>query len=419
MIRDLAVLSGVAFAHLMVRTRQTLVAAAGVAVGVGFFLAVSGMMMGSQNDFVRTLIDSAPHIIVRDERRAATRQPALDAFGAAAVEVRGVRPTEEVRGLKDWPAMLADARALPGAIAAPSLTGAVAIRFAGRTEPVALNGIDPRLEGQVAKIEASLVGGRLIDLEARPDGIIVTRPLADRIGAHLGDTLVVTSTSGVLQRMRVLAMVEPNAIAGFYAGDNTAYGLLRTAQVLFARPNMVNQLHIKVADPQGADAAAQRLEARWGYKWESWQERSKDVLNLLVARSVILYAVISAILLVASFGIYTAVSTSVTDKRRDIAILRAMGFTGTDVETVFLIEGLAVGVVGVAAGFAFGTLLLEALAHAPLTVKGKPLVLPLDRGIGQYLIAGGASLVSALVAAWLPARKASSVDPVDILRGAA
>ena len=419
MIRDLAVLSGVAFAHLMVRTRQTLVAAAGVAVGVGFFLAVSGMMMGSQNDFVRTLIDSAPHIIVRDERRAATRQPALDAFGAAAVEVRGVRPTEEVRGLKDWPAMLADARALPGAVAAPSLTGAVAIRFAGRTEPVALNGIDPRLEGQVAKIEASLVGGRLIDLEARPDGIIVTRPLADRIGAHLGDTLVVTSTSGVLQRMRVLAMVEPNAIAGFYAGDNTAYGLLRTAQVLFARPNMVNQLHIKVADPQGADAAAQRLEARWGYKWESWQERSKDVLNLLVARSVILYAVISAILLVASFGIYTAVSTSVTDKRRDIAILRAMGFTGTDVETVFLIEGLAVGVVGVAAGFAFGTLLLEALAHAPLTVKGKPLVLPLDRGIGQYLIAGGASLVSALVAAWLPARKASSVDPVDILRGAA
>jgi lipoprotein-releasing system permease protein len=419
MIRDLIVLGGVSFAHLAVRTRQTLVGVLGVAVGVGFFLAVSGMMSGSQKDFIRTLIDSAPHIIVSDDRRVAARQPALDAFPGAAVGLSGVKPTEEVRGLKDWLAMLADARALPGSVAAPSLTGAVAIRFAGRTEPLALNGIDPRIEGRLAKIEESLVGGRLIDLEARPDGIIITRPLADRIGVHLGDTLVVSASSGVTQRMRVLALVEPDARAGFYAGDNTAYGLLRTAQVLFARPNVVNQLHIKLAEPYTAEADAKRLEARWGYKWQSWQERSKDILNLLVVRNVIMYAVISAILLVASFGIYTAVSTSVTDKRRDIAILRAMGFTERDVESIFLIEGLAVGVAGALLGFGLGTLLLQILASIPLSVGGKPLVLPLDRGPGQYAIAGAASLASALVAAWLPARKAASVDPVDILRGAA
>ncbi|MFB2351893.1 hypothetical protein, partial [Priestia megaterium] len=73
----------------------------------------------------------------------------------------------------------------------------------------------------------------------------------------------------------------------------------RTAQVLFARPNIVNQIHIKVGDPDDAQADARVLEARWGYKWESWQERSSDILNLLVVRNVIMYAVISAILLVA------------------------------------------------------------------------------------------------------------------------
>jgi lipoprotein-releasing system permease protein len=418
-MRAFIVLVGVAVAHLAVRTRQTLVATLGVAVGVGFFLAVSGMMVGSQADFIRTLIDSAPHIIVRDEQRSPARQPALDAFTGAAVQIRGVRPEEEVRGLKDWPAMLADARALPGAIAAPSLNGAVTVRFAGRTEPVSLSGVDPRLQGRLAKIEETLVGGRLLDLEARPDGIIVSRPLADRVGAKLGDTLVVSSSAGVTLRMRILALIEPDAQAGFYAGDNTGYGLLRTAQVLFARPNVVNQLHVKVSDPDAAERSAEALEARWGYKWESWQERSRDILNLLVVRNVIMYAVISAILLVASFGIYTAVSTSVTDKRRDIAILRAMGFTERDVQGVFLIEGLVVGVVGAIAGFALGTVLLEALARAPLTVDGKPLVLPLDRSLRQYAIAGAASLASALVAAWLPARKAATVDPVTILRGAA
>jgi lipoprotein-releasing system permease protein len=418
-MRAFLTLLGISVAHLVVRTRQTLVATLGVAVGVGFFLAVAGMMVGSDKDFVRTLIDSAPHIVVRDEQRAGVRQPALDAFPGAAVQVAGVKPQEEVRGLKDWPAMLADARALPGAIAAPSLTGAATLQFAGRTEAVALSGVDPRLEGRLAKIEASLVGGRLMDLEARPDGIIITRPLADRMGAKLGDTVVAVSPAGVTQRMRILALVEPDAIAGFYAGDNTAYGLLRTAQVLFARPNVVNQIHVKVADAQAAEADSKALEARWGYTWESWQERSRDVLNLLVARRVILYAVISAIMLVASFGIYTGVSTSVADKRRDIAILRAMGFTARDVQAIFLIEGLVVGAIGALMGFALGTALLEALARAPLTVQGKPLVLPLERGLQQYLIAGAASMGSALVAAWLPARRAALVDPVDILRGAA
>jgi len=415
----LATLFDIAIAHLVVRTRQTVVGVLGVAVGVGFFLAVSGVMVGSTNDFTRTLIDSAPHIVVRDEQRDGSRQAALDAYPGAAVAVAGVKPQEEVRGLKDWPAMLTDARALPGAIVAPSLTGAISLRFAGRTEPGALNGIDPRLEGKLAKIDVSLVGGRLIDLEARPDGIIVTGPLARRMGARIGDTLVVASPAGNVQRMRILALVEPDAMQGFYAGDNSAYGLLRTAQVLFARPNVVNQLHVRLSDPQDADAAAKALEGRWGYKWESWQERSRDLLNLLVVRTVTLYVVIGAILLVASFGIYSGVSSSVADKRRDIAILRAMGFTEQDVQNVFLIEGVIVGVIGAAFGFALGTSILEAIAHAPITIQGKQMVMPLDRGLSQYLMAGGAAMAAALVAAWLPARRAALVDPVDILRGAA
>jgi lipoprotein-releasing system permease protein len=418
-MRALLVLVGIAFAHLSVRVRQTVVASLGVAVGVGFFLAVSSMMVGSQRDFVSTLIDSAPHIIVRDEQRTPTRQPALDAFPGGAVAISGVRPEDEVRGLKDWSGMLADARAIPGALAAPSLSGAVTIRFAGRTEGLALNGIDPELQGRLARIEATLRGGSLADLERRPDGIIISRPLAGRINAKLGDTLLVSSPAGVVQRMRILALVEPNAMAGFYAGDTTAYGLLRTAQVLFARPNVVNQLHIKLADPNGAEAAAARLEARWGYTWVSWQERSRDILNLLVVRTVSTYAVVSAILLVASFGIYTAVSTSVSDKRRDIAIMRAMGFSQGDMQILFVLEGVAVGVVGAIVGFAFGAGLLEFVSRARFHLNGQDIALPLDRGVTQYLIAGAVSLASAMVAAWLPARKAAEVDPVDILRGAA
>lgn len=415
----IGVLIGIALAHLRVRVRQTVVASLGVAVGVGLFLATSGMMVGSQNDFTRTLVETAPHIIVRDEQRSPSVQPAQMRWTGGAVSVEGVAPQPELRGLKNWPAMLDDIRALPGAIAAPSLSGAATLRFAGRTEAVLINGIDPRIEGRLTEIAATLTNGSLEDLERRPDGVIISRPIADRLGARTGDTLIVTSAAGVIQRMRILALIEPDALSGFYAGDQASYALLRTSQVLFARPGVVNQLHIKLGGANDAQAVAGRLEAVWGYTWESWQERSKDLLGLIVVRTIVTYAVVSAILLVASFGIYTAISTSVTEKRRDIAILRAMGFTEADVQGIFLFEGLAVGLAGTAAGFLIGTGLLEALAAAPISLNGRPYHLPLARGLDQYAIAGTVALAAALVAAWLPARKAAEVDPVVILRGAA
>jgi lipoprotein-releasing system permease protein len=416
MSRRLVLLLRIAFAHLRVRARQTLVAMSGVAVGVGFFLAVSAMMIGSQLDFIRTLIDSAPHVIVRDEARETPPQPALEEFAGAAVEVHGLRARDEVRGLKDWPAMLADARAVAGATAAPALVGGVAVSFAGRTEALALSGVDPRIEDRVARINEDLVGGTLTDLENVQNGLIISTRVAQRMGARLGDTVVVSSSAGIVQRARIVAFLDSDARAG---ADNLAYALLRNAQVLFARPNIVNQLHIKLADPNAAQEIAAALEARWGYKWESWQERSRDIMNALVIRNIIMYAVISAILLVASFGVYTVISTNVMEKRRDIAILRAIGFSDDDVVRVFLAEGVALGILGALAGFALGTGLMSGLAAIPFRIQGEVFYIPLDRGWNQYAIAGGVSLLSAAFAAWLPARRAASLDPVDILRGAA
>ncbi|MBL8538281.1 MAG: ABC transporter permease [Hyphomonadaceae bacterium] len=416
MSANIALLLHIAFAHLRVRARQTIVAMLGVSVGVGFFLAVSAMMIGSQTDFIRTLIDSAPHIIVRDEARAPPQQPANERFGDGAVQMHGLRARDEVRGLKDWPAMLEAARAIPGVSAAPALSGGVAVRFAGRTEALGLTGVDPRIANQIVDLDEDLVGGQLADLENVQNGLIISTQVGRRLGANIGDTVVISSSVGVVQRARIVAFIDSDARAG---AEGAAYALLRTAQVLFARPNIVNQIQIRVPNPDLALTVAAQLEAQWGYKWESWQERSRDIMNALVIRNIIMYAVISAILLVASFGVYTVISTNVTEKRRDIAIMRAMGFADHDVTRVFLIEGVVVGALGAASGFVLGTILMQILASIPFRIMGDVFYIPLDRGIHQYAIAGGVSMFSAAIAAWLPARRAAKVDPVDILRGAA
>ncbi len=412
---NLPLICGLAFKHMLGRRRQTVVAVSGVAVGVGFFLAVSALMIGSQTDFVKTLIDAAPHVIISDELRSPAPQPASAVFHGATVLLHR-KTRSEVRGIKDWEAILAAISAIPGAIASPSLTGGVTLRIGGREEAMALVGVDPDIEQRVSTIQDNLREGRLADLKTNHDGLIIGEDMASRMGLQMGDMIGATSSSGRVTQMRIVGLFKRGR---GQLGASSGYVLLRDAQSILGRPFIINRIGMKLPDPYAAQPAAAGLEKRFGYKAESWQERSADLMALLVTRNVIMYSVVSAILLVASFGIYTAVSTSVADKVRDIAILRSIGFSSGDLQLIFVIEGLVLAIIGVLFGWALGNGLMRVLGSLSFSIAGDNQHLPLDRSLRQYLVAAAASLLSGGIAAWLPARKASRVDPIDILRGAA
>lgn len=408
-------LVGIALRHLSRRQRQTVVAVSGVAVGVGFFLAVSALMIGSQNDFVEQLIDAAPHIVISDELRSPSPQPGPRVFDDGAVEMRGYKVRTELRGIKDWQAIHAAADAVPGAIAAPSLTGGVTLRLGGHEEAIRVIGIEPGIEARISTIEENLRIGRLRDLETTQGGIIIGEDLAERLGIGIGDIVAATSSSSSGRSMRVVGLFKRGQTQ---LSAGSGYVLLREAQSLLGRPFIINRIGIKLSDPYDAADVAANLEHRFGYKAESWQERSADFLALLVTRNVIMYTVVSAILLVAAFGIYTVVSNSVSDKRRDIAIMRSIGFSEGDLQFVFVIEGLILAAIGVLFGWLLGYALMGILGSLSFSIGGEVERVPLDRSMRQYLIAAAASFAAGSVAAWLPARKAARVDPVDILRGA-
>ncbi|MFO1261289.1 MAG: ABC transporter permease [Sphingomonadaceae bacterium] len=410
----LGFLTGIALRHLSRRRRQTLVAVSGVAVGVGFFLAVSAMMIGSQTDFVRQLIDAAPHIVISDEIRSPTPQPGARVYKDGAVQLHGYKVRTEARGIKDWQAVLAAANAVPGAVASPSLTGGVTLRLGGHDEALAIVGVDPKIESRVSDIADKLRVGNLRDLETVQGGIIIGEEMAKRLGVGMGDIIAASSASRT-RSMRVVGLFKRGQSQ---LGSTSGYVLLREAQSMLGRPFVINRIGLRIPDPYQAEDVAARLEQRFGYKAESWQERSADFLSLLVTRNVIMYSVVSAILLVASFGIYTVVSNSVADKRRDIAILRSIGFSEGDLQFIFVMEGLMLAVIGVFCGWALGYGLMEILGSLNFPIAGEDQHVPLDRSPRQYAIAAAASLFAGAIAAWLPARKASRVDPVDILRGA-
>jgi len=408
----------IARTHVRNRLRQTVLSVAGVTTGVAFTIAMASLMQGSQRDFVDRIIDTTPHVTVRDEYREPPLQPAERVFAGGAVALVGLKPKEELRGIRNPMPKVATLDAVPGVRAAPTLRGQVVMRYGGRDVATALVGIEPRRERRVSNIEEDMVEGNLDALYGTANGVILGRGLASKLGARLGSTLIVSSPAEVLLRMKVVGLFHTGVIQ---LDDGTAYALLKKVQVLLDRPNVVNEIRLRLHDVTQARAVAERAERRFGYRAESWDEANAGVLEVFAIRNVIMYTVVGGILVVAAFGIFNIVSTITYEKARDIAILKSLGFTEGDIRTIFLLEGLLMGGAGTLLGWLAGYGLCRALGTVEFEVKGftEMTGLPIIYEPIHYIIAGAAALGAAAIAGYLPARRAAKMDPVNIIRGAA
>jgi len=404
----------IAWTHVRTRARQTSVAIAGVATGVGFSIMMAALMQGSQDDFVRMLVNALPHIAISDERRSPPTQPAEERFAAA--EFHGLKPEVRRRGIKNPLATMAALEAwVPGGVA-PSVKVQAIIRYGNRDTGASVTGVDPRREAEVSELPKQMRQGTLASLYRATNAIILGDRLAEKIGARVGANITIQTSEGT----RISAQV----VGFFHSGvrqtdESTAYVLARTGQILARQLSLINELRVRVDDPMIASEIARRIERDTGYKAVAWQEAHEDLLNAFVIRNVIMYTVVGAILLVASFGTYNIISTITHEKARDIAILKSLGLNERKVREIFVIEALMIGLAGAIAGFILGYLLCYGLGSiefkSPFSDANR---LPLVFTPWHYLLAAGVALASSLAAGYSPARKAARLPPVEIIRGA-
>lgn len=404
----------IAWTHVRFRARQTIVAVAGVATGVGFSIMMASLMVGSQNDFMRLLIDALPHIAVSDERRDPPPQPADTEYAAA--QIFGLTPEQRRKGIKNPLATMAALEGwVPGAVAPSTKTQGI-LRYAGRDVAVSITGIDPQREPSVSSLPQHMRGATLAALYRATNAIVLGDRLAQKLGARIGSNITVQTSEGVQLGAQVVGLFHSGVRS---VDEGTAYVLLKTAQILSKQTGLINELRVRVGDPMTANLVAERIEQETGYKSVSWQEAHEDLLSSFVIRNVIMYTVVGAILLVASFGTYNIISTITHEKARDIAIMKSLGLSEVTVRTIFVVEAALIGLAGALAGFVLGYLMCMALG----TIEFKsPFVdssrLPVVYDPLHYLLAGAVALVSSFAAGYMPARKAARVHPVDIIRGA-
>jgi lipoprotein-releasing system permease protein len=408
-------LLSIAWTHVSTRIRQTLVGMFGVAMGVGFTIMMAGLMQGSQIDFLRQLVDTMPHVTVNDERRSVPAQPADQEY--AAVGMSNVANVNRRPGIRYPESVMTSLRSwLPGEVA-PSFKTTAIVNHGDARVGVTLTGIDPRLEVRVSKLGSQMVEGQLSDLSKAANGIIIGRALAEKLAVKYGNTVLLRAGEG--------AQISATVVGIFRSGlkrvdEGQVYSLIGMAQTLMGQSGVINELRMRLSDPLIAQKVAAQVEAQAGYKSVSWQEANSDLLSTFATRDFIVLTVMGAMLLSSSFATYNIISTITHEKRHDIAIMKSLGMREYAVRRIFIIESAMMGSVGILAGWLLGYLLCYGWSKItifnPLT--GATVPLSIYYSPMHYLASGAIAILCCAVAAFFPARKATRVHPVEIIRGA-
>jgi lipoprotein-releasing system permease protein len=390
----------------------TLIAVGGIALGVMALMAVIAVMTGLQRDLQAKILGTTPHIYVYQQNI-------------------GFR-------LGNWERVLESVRQVEGVVAAePFMQTNVAVtpQASGGTyaEPGILYGIDPRAsELPLNDIERQLRAGEL-SIAATPaglPGLIMGARLAEKLGVFTGDTVVVATLANIQQTptgfmpsLRQFA-VTGTFRTGMYDYDlSHMYAELREVQDFLQLPSdTVSGIAVNVADPWQAEDLAEQIRTVIAfpyYTW-SWMALNGSLFSALKLEKFAMAIILSLIVLVAAFNIVSTLIMVVNDKTREIGILKSMGMTDETVLRIFVLQGVAVGVIGTALG-SIGGLGLIALQNRYHLFKLSAEVyfidyLPAELDWIDAVLIIGISLLIAFGATIYPARQAARLVPVDAIR---
>ncbi len=215
-------------------------------------------------------------------------------------------------------------------------------------------------------------------------------------------------------------------VVGFYQSgladvDNiTSFASIGTTQKLLGKTeSYLTDIQVKLHDLNLAPALAKEFEAKFGTEAVDIQTANSQFDTGTQIRNIITYSVSIVLLVVAGFGIYNILNMMIYEKMDSIAILKATGFSGNDVRNIFINLSLIIGISGGLLGLGLGFVFQIIIDHLPFETSALPTIktFPVNYDFKYYLVGIVFALVTTFLAGWFPARKASKIDPVEIIRG--
>lgn len=409
----LGLISTSVFTLLSIFSVFTSVSVLGVALGVAALTIVLAVTTGFQAQFRDKVLGVNAHVIVLKSQ-------------ATFAEYRDVMKTAEE--------IDKEVIAVQPFIFAEMLV----TRGKGELSGVAIKGIDPTLVRGVLDLEKHMIQGSVETLAKVPGPgelppIIMGKELAHKLKAKIGDdvTVVVPLSNIDFDTWRAKSSAPRTRkfrVTGiFYSGFDEydrrlMYTALGDTQELVGRGDQVMGVELKVKDVDRAEEIAKKLEKALGgppYQVQDWYELNHNLFTALNLQKLALVIILTLIIVVAAVNMVSALTMMVTDKTREIAILKSMGGTSTSVAQVFQVVGIAIGGVGTLIGVGVGLATCYVMAKYGYHLDPKVYLidrLPIEVRMLEVLLVSGITMVISVIATVVPASAASALRPVEGLR---
>jgi lipoprotein-releasing system permease protein len=381
----------------------------GITLGVAALIVVLSVMNGFQKEIRTRTLGVASHI-----------------------EISGAG-----NELPDWRETITAVSTHPGVVAAaPYVQQQGLLSIGSDVQGVMVRGIDPKAEEGVADFEKHMKSGHLADLNPGEFSILLGGDLARALRVGTGEKVTLIAPQGLVTPAAVLPRLKQFRVAGVFEVGMYEYdaGLalidIHDAQTLYRMGDSVSGVRLKVADLFEAPRIARELLRHLNADTfiTDWTRSHANFFRAVAIEKNMMFLILLLIVAVAAFNIVSTLVMAVTDKQADIAILRTLGASPSSIMLIFIVQGVLIGLAGLAAGVTLGVVLalnidvvipaLEHMLGIQFLAKDVYYIaeLPSDLHWSDVGIITAVSFLLTLLATLYPSWRASRVNPAEALR---
>jgi lipoprotein-releasing system permease protein len=406
-----------AMRHLLSRRRQTFFIFFGIVLGSLTYVVIAAMQLGFQEYMIAQLIENEGHIKIKAhefEKDEAQLKSAFYPSGSVevdwAVPPYGKMDESHIQDPRGWLQRLS----LDPEVAAyaEQLSMQVISSRGGARATANLVGISPDRQLLVSRLDDYMDEGSIKNIGYTGNRVVVGSGLLDTLGARLDDTIFLASGTQAPRPFRVVGSIT---LGIKQLDDALLYGALSDVQQLNKTPGRISQIAVRLHDVAEAQATAARWNQYSRDEVQSWDQANASYMQVFRIQDLFRYFVTIGVMLVASFGIYNVLSIIVNQKRREVAILRSLGYEQRDILWLFLLQGILLGVAGAFIGLFMGYGVCRYLSSMRFDMLG-PRGLTISYSIGIYAQGFLMATLSSMLASFIPAYSASRMTPIDIIR---